>query len=108
MLPPLTVQRKLPPEPLQQEAGLEGFKAETDRLKALMPDPSKMPKLTGEVNKCMISGIIYKSMAEDWRNQGFGFRLIKVWLLLVVRGEAAKGFRAVAAMFGEQTLSGNR
>jgi len=35
----------------QQAAGLEGFKAETDRLKALMPDPSKMPKLTGEVNK---------------------------------------------------------
>ena len=30
-------------------AGLEGFKAKTDRLKALMPDPSKMPKLNSQV-----------------------------------------------------------
>ena len=32
-----------------QKAGLEGFKAKTDRLKALMPDPSKMPKLNSQV-----------------------------------------------------------
>lgn len=33
----------------QQEAGLEGFKAKTDRLKALIPDFSKMPKLNTQV-----------------------------------------------------------
>ena len=61
----------------QQTAGLEGFKAETDRLKALMPDPSKMPKLTGEVNKCMISW----HHLQVWLRleTRFGFRLIKVF-----------------------------
>jgi hypothetical protein len=33
----------------QQAAGLEDYKAKTDRMKALMPDPSKLPKLNSQV-----------------------------------------------------------
>ena len=53
----------------QQEAGLEGFKAETDRLKAQMPDPSKMPKLTGEVSK------LYDQLASSSRIGEIGTKI---------------------------------
>lgn len=83
---------------LQQEAGLEGFKAETDRLKALMPDPSKMPKLTGEVNK------LYDQLASSQNMANIGERIRTTLNTSMAAtggpGEAAKGFRAVAAMFG--------
>jgi len=83
----------------QQEAGLEGFKAETDRLKALMPDPSKMPKLTGEVNK------MYDRIESSRRISLVGNK-IKAALIKSPfsttggPGEASKAVRAIAAAFG--------
>jgi hypothetical protein len=82
----------------QQAAGLEGFKAETDRLKALMPDPSKLPKLTAEANK------LYDSMAASENTARLGRQiqesLSKSKMVAGAPGAAAEGFRAVAAMFG--------
>ena len=82
----------------RQTAGLEGFKAETDRLKALMPDPSKMPKLTAEANK------LYDSMAASENTARLGKQiqesLSKSKMVAGASGAAAEGFRAVAAMFG--------
>ena len=82
----------------RQEAGLEGFKAETDRLKALMPDPSKMPKLTAEANK------LYDSMAAAENTARLGKQiqesLSSSFMVSGSPGLAAEGFRAVAAMFG--------
>ena len=82
----------------RQEAGLEGFKAETDRLKALMPDPSKMPKLTAEANK------LYDSMAAAENTARLGKQiqesLSKSKMVAGASGATAEGFRAVAAMFG--------
>lgn len=83
---------------LQQEAGLEGFKAETDRLKALMPDPSKMPKLTGEVNKLYDQLASSKSMAEI--GDKIRVSLDKSVAATGGPGVAAEGLRAVAAIFG--------
>ncbi len=82
----------------QQAAGLEGFKAETDRLKALMPDPSKMPKLTGEVNKLYDQLASSKSMAEI--GDKIRVSLDKSVAATGGPGVAAEGLRAVAAMFG--------
>jgi len=82
----------------QQTAGLEGFKAETDRLKALMPDPSKMPKLTGEVNKLYDQLASSKSMAEI--GDKIRVSLDKSVAATGGPGVAAEGLRAVAAMFG--------
>ena len=82
----------------QQAAGLEGFKAETDRLKALMPDFSKMPKLTGEANK------LYDSMAAAENTARLGKQiqesLSSSFMVSGSPGAAAEGFRAIAAMFG--------
>jgi len=82
----------------QQAAGLEGFKAETDRLKALMPDPSKMPKLTGEVSK------LYDQLASSQNMANIGERIRATLNTSMAAtggpGAAAQGFRAVAAMFG--------
>ena len=82
----------------QQTAGLEGFKAETDRLKALMPDPSKMPKLTGEVNK------MYDRIESSRRISLVGNKikaaLIKSPFATGGTGEASKAVRAIAAAFG--------
>lgn len=82
----------------RQEAGLEGFKAETDRLKALMPDPSKLPKLTAETNK------LYDSMAASENTARLGKQiqesLSKSKMVAGASGATAEGFRAVAAMFG--------
>ena len=83
----------------QQTAGLEGFKAETDRLKALMPDSSKMPKLTGEVNK------MYDRIESSRRISLVGNK-IKAALIKSPfsttggPGEASKAVRAIAAAFG--------
>ena len=81
-----------------KESQLEGFKAETDRLKALMPDPSKMPKLTGEVSK------LYDSMAAAENTARLGKQiqesLSSSFMVSGAPGAAAEGFRAVAAMFG--------
>lgn len=83
----------------RQEAGLEGFKAETDRLKALMPDPSKMPKLTAEVSK------MYDRIESSRRISEIGNK-IKVALTANPfsttggPGEIAKAFRGMAAMLG--------
>ena len=82
----------------QQAAGLEGFKAETDRLKALMPDPSKMPKLTGEVNKLYDQLASSKNMAEI--GDKIRVSLDKSVAATGGPGVAAEGLRAVAAMFG--------
>ena len=82
----------------QQTAGLEGFKAETDRLKALMPDPSKMPKLTGEVNKLYDQLASSKSMAEI--GDKIRVSLDKSVAATGGPGVAAEGLRAVAAIFG--------
>lgn len=85
----------------RQEAGLEGFKAETDRLKALMPDLSKLPKLTAETNK------LYDSMAASENTARLGKQiqesLSKSKMVAGAPGAAAEGFRAVAAMFGLDT-----
>jgi hypothetical protein len=82
----------------QQAAGLEAFKAETDRLKALMPDPSKLPKLTAEVSK------LYDSMAASENTARLGKQiqesLVESKMVAGAPGAAAEGFRAVAAMFG--------
>lgn len=82
----------------RQEAGLEAFKAETDRLKALMPDPSKMPKLTAEANK------LYDSMAAAENTARLGKQiqesLSSSFMVSGGPGLAAEGFRAIAAMFG--------
>ena len=82
----------------QQTAGLEAFKAETDRLKALMPDPSKLPKLTAEANK------LYDSMAAAENTARLGKQiqesLSSSFMVSGSPGLAAEGFRAVAAMFG--------
>jgi len=82
----------------QQEAGLEGFKAETDRMKALMPDPSKMPKLTGEVNK------MYDRIESSRRISVVGNKikaaLKKSPFATGGTGEASKAVRAIAAAFG--------
>ena len=82
----------------QQTAGLEGFKAETDRLKALMPDPSKMPKLTGEVNK------MYDRIESSRRIASVGNKikaaLVKSPFATGGTGEASKAVRAIAAAFG--------
>lgn len=82
----------------QQAAGLEGFKAETDRLKALIPDPSKMPKLTAEANK------LYDSMAAAENTARLGKQiqesLSSSFMVSGSPGLAAEGFRAIAAMFG--------
>ena len=82
----------------QQEAGLEGFKAETDRLKAQMPDPSKMPKLTGEVSK------LYDQLASSSRIGEIGTK-IKAMVndsafATGGGGAAAQGVRGVASVFG--------
>ena len=82
----------------QQEAGLEGFKAETDRLKALMPDPSKMPKLTSEVNKMYDQLSSAQSMAEI--GDKIRVSLDKSFAVTGGPGVAAEGLRAIAAMFG--------
>ena len=82
----------------QQTAGLEGFKAETDRIKALMPDPSKMPKLTGEVNK------MYDRIESSRRISLVGNKikaaLIKSPFATGGPGEASQAVRAIAAAFG--------
>ena len=82
----------------RQAAGLEAFKAETDRLKALMPDPSKMPKLTAEVNK------LYDSMAASENTARLGKQIQESvsssFMVSGAPGAAAEGFRAIAAMFG--------
>lgn len=82
----------------QQAAGLEKFKAKTDRLKALMPDPSKMPKLTGEVSK------LYDQLASSQNMANIGERIRATLNTSMAAtggpGAAAQGFRAVAAMFG--------
>jgi hypothetical protein len=83
----------------QQAAGLEGFKAETDRLKALMPDYSKMPKLTAEVNK------MYDRIESSRRISEIGS---KIKAALTANpfsttggpGETAKAIRSIAAAFG--------
>jgi len=80
------------------ESTLEQFKAETDRLKALMPDPSKMPKLTSEVSK------LYDqlSSAQGMADIGDKIRvsLDKSFAVTGGPGVAAEGLRAIAAMFG--------
>jgi len=82
----------------RQEAGLEGFKAETDRLKALMPDYSKMPKLTAEVNKMYDQLAASQSMAEI--GDKIRVSLDKSFAATGGPSVAAEGLRAVAAMFG--------
>ena len=80
------------------ESALEQFKAETDRLKALQPDPSKMPKLTSEVSK------LYDqlSSAQGMADIGDKIRvsLDKSFAVTGGPGVAAEGLRAIAAMFG--------
>ena len=82
----------------QQAAGLEDYKAKTDRMKALTPDYSKMPKLTAEANK------LYDSMAASENTARLGKQiqesLSKSKMVAGAPGAAAEGFRAVAAMFG--------
>jgi len=82
----------------QQKAGLEGFKAETNRLKALMPDPSKLPKLNSQVvdlttgiqaNKTLIElgDKIKTLLTENIASTG-------------VPGEVAKAVEAIGAAVG--------
>ena len=83
----------------RQEAGLEGFKAETDRLKALMPDPSKMPKLTAEVNK------MYDRIESSRRISEIGSKIKEALTANPFSttggpGETSKAFRGMAAMLG--------
>ena len=83
----------------RQAAGLEAFKAETDRLKALMPDPSKMPKLTAEVNK------MYDRIESSRRISEIGNKIKEVvtanpFSTTGGPGEVAKAFRGMAAMLG--------
>jgi len=82
----------------QQKAGLEDYKAKTDRMKALMPDYSKMPKLTAEVNKMYDQLAASQSMAEI----GDKIRVSLDKSIAATGGPsvAAEGLRAVAAMFG--------
>ncbi len=80
------------------ESTLEQFKADTARLKALQPDPSKLPKLTSEVNK------MYDSMAASENTAMLGKQiqesLLKSNMVAGAPGALAEGFRAVAAFFG--------
>ena len=82
----------------QQTAGLEGFKAETDRLKALMPDPSKMPKLTGEVSK------LYDQLSSSSRIGEIGSKIKSMVndsaFATGGAGTAAQGVRGLAAILG--------
>ena len=82
----------------QQEAGLEGFKAETDRLKALMPDPSKMPKLTGEVSK------LYDQLSSSSRIGEVGSKIKSMLndsaFITGGAGTVAQGLRGLASVFG--------
>lgn len=82
----------------QQAAGLEGFKAETDRLKALMPDPSKMPKLTGEVSK------LYDQLSSSSRIGEVGSKIKSMLndsaFITGGGGTAAQGLRGLASVFG--------
>jgi len=82
----------------QQAAGLEGFKAETGRLKALMPDPSKMPKLTGEVSK------LYDQLSSSSRIGEVGSKIKSMLndsaFITGGAGTAAQGLRGLASVFG--------
>lgn len=82
----------------RQEAGLEDFKAKTDRLKALMPDPSKMPKLTGEVSK------LYDQMSSSSRISEVGSKIKSMLndspFITGGGGTAAQGLRGLASVFG--------
>jgi hypothetical protein len=82
----------------QQAAGLEDYKAKTDRMKALMPDPSKLPKLNSQVvdlttgiqaNKTLIElgDKIKTSLTENIASTGGP-------------GEVAKAVEAIGAAIG--------
>lgn len=82
----------------RQEAGLEGFKAETDRLKALMPDPSKLPKLNSQVVD-LTTGIQANKTLIELGNK------IKTSLTANIAstggpGEVAKAVEAIGAAIG--------
>jgi hypothetical protein len=82
----------------QQAAGLEGFKAETDRLKALMPDPSKLPKLNSQVVD-LTTGIQANKTLIELGNK------IKTSLTANIAstggpGEVAKAVEAIGAAIG--------
>jgi len=82
----------------RQKAGLEGFKAETDRLKALMPDPSKLPKLNSQVVD-LTTGIQANKTLIELGNK------IKTSLTANIAstggpGEVAKAVEAIGAAVG--------
>lgn len=80
------------------EAALEMFKADTDRREALQIDPSKLPKLTSEVNKMYDQLSSARGMADI--GDKIRVSLDKSPAVTGGPGIAAEGLRAIAAMFG--------
>jgi len=80
------------------ESTLEQFKAETDRLKAQQIDPSKLPKLTSEVNK------MYDRIESSRRISSIGTKIKQAFVdspfITGGPGQIAQAFRGMAAAFG--------
>lgn len=80
------------------ESTLEQFKADTARLKALQPDPSKLPKLTSEVNK------MYDRIESSRRISSIGTKIKQAFVdspfITGGPGQIAQAFRGMAAAFG--------
>ena len=80
------------------ESTLEQFKADTARLKALQIDPSKLPKLTSEVNK------MYDRIESSRRISSIGTKIKQAFVdspfITGGPGQIAQAFRGMAAAFG--------